>query len=117
MHGACVFTGRIAELAHKFTIGAMIVFRKFKRGTAPSPRAINLRPAPHGDDYGYEIEKYWRVTAVLSNGQLEVITRRGKRHTVDADDPRLRPANFFERWFLNSRFPTLEQGEQSEGSS
>jgi hypothetical protein len=104
-------------LAQKFAVGAMIVFRKSKRGTAPSPRAINLRPAPHGDDYGYEIEKYWRVTAVLPSGQLEVVTRRGKRHTVEANDPRLRPANFFERWFLASRFPPADVGGQSSNPS
>lgn len=95
----------------------MIVFRKPKRGTAPSPRAINVRPAPHGDDYGYEIEKYWRVTAVLPDGRLEVVTRRGKRHTVEATDPHLRRANFFERWFLASRFPPANVEAQPPGPS
>ena len=65
----------------------------------------NVRPAAHGDEYGYEIEKYWRVSAVLPDGRLEVVTRRGKRLHIEATDPRLRPANWLERWFLIARFP------------
>jgi len=83
----------------------MVVFRKQKRGIAPSPRAKNLRPAQHGEDYGYDIEKYWRVCEILADGQLEVVTRRGKRHQIVATDARLRRANWFERWFLATRFP------------
>lgn len=103
-----LLVGRVAKLAPKYVVGSLIVFRKSKRGTTPSLRAKNLRPAPHGDEYGYEIEKYWRVAAVLPDGRLEVLTRRGKRHTVEANDPRLRPANIFERWFLASKFPPAQ---------
>lgn len=92
-------------MGRSYAVGSMVVFRKQKRGIAPSPRAKNVRPAAHGDDYGYEIEKYWRVAAVLPDGQLEVVTRRGKRLRIEATDPRLRPANWLERWFLISRFP------------
>ncbi len=104
-------------MAKEYVVGDMVVFRKPKRGTAPSPRAINLRPAAHGDDYGYEVEKYWRITAVLPDGSLEVITRRGKRHTIDASDSRLRPANILERWFLASRFPPANNANSSTGPS
>ncbi|MBL8889125.1 MAG: hypothetical protein JNL67_04050 [Planctomycetaceae bacterium] len=95
----------------------MVVFRKPKRGTAPTPRAINLRPAAHGEEYGYEVEKYWRVMAVLPDGKLEVITRRGKKHTIDASDTRLRRANLFERWFLASRFPPANAVQSQNQSS
>jgi hypothetical protein len=92
-------------LRKDYEVGDWVVFRKQKRGVAPSPRAKNVRPAQHGDDYGYEIEKYWCVCGKLAGNRIEVVTRRGKRHVVECADPRLRLANWLERWFLAARFP------------
>jgi hypothetical protein len=94
-------------LSKDYEVGDWVVFRKQKRGVAPSPRAKNLRPAQHGDEYGYEIEKYWCVCGKLPGGRIEVVTRRGKRHVVDSSDPRLRLANWLERWFLAAKFPSV----------
>lgn len=88
-----------------YSVGDLVVFRKQKRGVAPSPRAKNVRPAAHGDDYGYDIDKYWLVSGIFPDGQLEVVTRRGKRHKISSNDSRLRPAAWWERWLYRSRFP------------
>jgi len=97
--------GKEHRLGKEYSVGDQVVFRMQKRSLAPGPRAKNVQPAPHGDEYGYNVEKYWRVAAKLPDGRLEVITRRGKRHEVRADDPRLRSAFWWERWLLRDRFP------------
>jgi len=36
---------------------------------------------------------------------VELVTRRGKHHIVDADDPNLRAASWWERLLFRDRFP------------
>jgi len=47
------------------------------------------------------------VSAVHHDGTVELRTRRGKVHTLDADDDRLRKPNLWERIFHGHRFPKL----------
>jgi hypothetical protein len=82
-----------------------VVFRKPKRSTSPGPRAQHVAPAPHGEEYAYEVTKYWVVEDVRSD-HLVVRTRRGKRHEIPVSDHRLRRAHWWERWMLRSRFPS-----------
>jgi len=91
----------------KFNVGDLVVYRKPKRSTNPSPRAKDIHAAPHGEDYAYMIEKYWSVAEVRDDDTIVVSTRRGKRHQLRIDDPLLRKANLLDMIFRRSRFPQL----------
>ncbi len=94
--------------------GDLVVFVVSKISKDPGPRAHDIHPAPFGDTYQYIVDKYWTVRSISSDGALELVTRRGKVHLVRADDPRLRPARLWERWFQRQRFPDLTQLSLSE---
>jgi len=89
-------------------VGDKVVFSKDKFSTMPGKRAKEVAAAPKGDNYSYIVEKYWLIKEVQANGMLLLMTRRGKEHTVVADDPRLRRANWFERLLYRKRFPSLD---------
>ena len=93
----------------KYHPGDWVVYRKTKFGLRPGPRAENVVPARQGEEYSYEVDKYWSVTQVLSSGRLMLMTRRGKLHEVATDDPLLRRANIWERFVLRQRFPLTRQ--------
>lgn len=97
----------------QFHVGDKVILTLDKFGVNPGPRAKNIAPAPHGELYSYQVDKYWVVTEVRSDGNLLVKTRRGKTHLVAADDPRLRKASWLERWFFTKRFPSLN-GESAD---
>jgi hypothetical protein len=84
--------------------GDWVVFRKPKRSTSPGPRAQHVAPARHGEEYFYEVEKYWVVEDVQPE-HLVLRTRRGKRHQIPVTDQRLRRARWWERLMLKNRFP------------
>lgn len=63
------------------------------------------------------MEKHWRLEEVLADGQLVRVTRTGKRHPVSRDDERLRPARFWERIVLKSRFPVAAQPDATSQNS
>jgi len=96
-----------------FHVGDKVVLTLDKFGVNPGPRAKNIAPSPHGELYSYQVDKYWVVTEVRSDGNLLVKTRRGKTHLVAVDDPRLRKASWLERWFFTKRFPSLN-GDNAE---
>src|SRR5690348_10438446 len=85
--------------------GDVVVYRKQKSSLHPGHHARDIRPALHGDSYTYLVEKYWRVVAVQPDHTLVVRTRRGKLHTLAANDPNLRRAHWWERLLLWHRFP------------
>jgi hypothetical protein len=89
--------------------GDRVVYLASKHSSHPTPRAEDLEPEPHGEGYSYAVRKYWVVAEVHSDGTLSILTRRGKQRTVRASDNRLRPARWWERWFLAGRFPDGEQ--------
>ena len=41
--------------------GDWVIFRKEKHSTSPGPRAENIHAAPKGDDYYYQVDKFWVV--------------------------------------------------------
>jgi hypothetical protein len=84
------------------------VYRKQKSSLHPGPNATDVFPAPHGDTYSYSVEKFWRVVAVLPDNKLVVRTRRGKQHTITADDTALRRAHWWERLLFRHRFPSRD---------
>jgi hypothetical protein len=102
-------------MQHAFRIGEPVVFVVSKTSLHPAPRAKHVFPAPAGETYSYQIEKFWTVAEVQSNGSLVLVTRRGKQHSVQVGDPRLRPASWWERWIYRQRFPTLNAAEELVG--
>jgi hypothetical protein len=90
----------------RFKLGDCVIYRKQKSSTRPGPNAKEIYPAPNGDSYSYEVDKFWKVVA-LHPGTKEIIvcTRRGKQLTLNEDDPALRRAHWLERFLFRSRFP------------
>jgi hypothetical protein len=97
--------------------GDPVVYHMSKVSTDPGPRAHDVHPAEFGETYRYLVDKYWKVADVLTTGQVVLVTRRGKRHVVTADDPRLRPARWWERWLYRRRFPDLSNLNGTEAPS
>ena len=88
-----------------YRLGDRVVFIATKHRSHPGPRAEKVQPEPHGEGYSYDVKKYWLVTEIRSDGTIAAVTRRGKRRLVRRDDPRLRPARWWERLLYRSRFP------------
>lgn len=92
-----------------FKVGNRIVFSKDKVSPSPGKRAKEISPHSKGDSYSYIVEKYWTIKEIdEENANATLVTRRGKEHVVELDDPRLRLANFWERLLYRSRFPVLD---------
>jgi len=88
-----------------FHPGDYVIYRKQKFSSHPGPHAKGIRPCQHGDFYSYEVDKFWLVVDVESANKVTVCTRRGKRLTLNADDPALRHARWLERFMFRHRFP------------
>ena len=95
-------------LWRKIKPGDPVIYTLWKRSSAPGPRATSIHAAKNGDDYYYQVDKFWLVEKILENGRLRLRTRRGKIHDVDPADQNLRTPRFWERLFWRSRFPKLE---------
>jgi hypothetical protein len=89
--------------------GDPVIYRMRKHSTSPGPRAEDVTPAPHGEDYSYHVDKLWTVVAVQPDGRIVARTRRGKEHVLEPDDPSLRKAKWWERLLWRSRFPALDK--------
>lgn len=88
--------------------GDAVIYTVQKQGPHPGPRAKEVDATPHGEFYVYQVDKFWTVQDVTEDGRVVLRTRKGKTHLVDADDPRLRKAHWWERWLFRSRFPKFE---------
>ncbi len=80
-----------------FHPGDQVIVCRTRHKSHPGRRARDVRPAAHGDDYCYYVEKLWTVVDVLADGRLLLTTPRGKQHVVGANDPNLRRVNWFDR--------------------
>jgi hypothetical protein len=87
--------------------GDFLIYRKSKASPRPGPRALNVQASEKGDDYYYEVDKFWTVADVLEDGRLVAVTRTGKRVYLTAADQRLRKAGFLERLRYRRRFPSV----------
>ena len=94
-------------MAQHIRPGDCVVYRKQKFSAHPGRHARHIFPAPNGDDYTYFVEKFYRVIAVQPDHRVVVLTRRGRQHTLAAEDPALRRASWWERLLLRHRFPPL----------
>src|SRR3954451_12098657 len=84
--------------------GDRVIYVAEKHSQHPGPRAEAVQPETHGEGYSYQVKKYWVVLEVRDSSLL-VCTRRGKQRNVSTTDPRLRPARWWEKLLLGSRFP------------
>ncbi|MBX3435712.1 MAG: hypothetical protein KF847_20535 [Pirellulales bacterium] len=94
--------------ANDYKTGDWVIYRLQKVSPSPGPRAQDVIPAAHGDEYSYLVDKYWVVEEVLPDARLRLRTRRGKTHVVSSDDRRLRRPRWYERLLLASRFRAVE---------
>ena len=92
-----------------YRIGDPVIFRVSKLSTNPGPRAEAIAPAPRGEFYSYEVDKYWVVAEARPDGKVLLRTRRGKERVLDAGNPRLRRAHWWERLLYRRRFPRLTE--------
>ena len=97
--------------------GDRVIYTAVKHSAHPGPRAEAVEPERNGEGYSYHVKKYWLVLDVRNDGVLVVVTRRGKQRTVLPSDARLRPARWWENFFLASRFPQPEEIQSDAGSS
>ena len=88
----------------RFKVNDWVICTREKYGLSPGKRAKNISPAPRGDLYSYEVDKYWIVRSV-SDQDLVLETRTGKQHLVPIKDRRIRVARWWERWIYRNRFP------------
>ena len=91
-------------------VGSQVIYRKPKHSCKPGPRAAAITPSKHGDSYSYFVDKYWVVVECNPPDEIVVLTRSGKRLTLNADDPNLRRAGFLNRVFRRNRFPEFKAG-------
>lgn len=92
-------------ILRSFKPGDPVIYSLPKTSTHPGPRACAVMPAPHGDTYNYYVNKFWRVKEIYKNGQLLLVTRRGKERMCRQNDPNLKKAGLFERLRYRDRFP------------
>jgi len=85
--------------------GQPVIYRRTKHSARPGPRARNVQPTERGETYWYEVEKFWVVDQLQTDGTLILRTRRGKKYIAQASDPHLRPARWWERIVHRHRFP------------
>lgn len=93
-------------ITKQFSSGDWVIYRKTKFSAHPGPRARNVAPAARGDNYVYNVDKFWVVLEISDHG-LRVMTRRGKEQVVSVSDPNLRRANWWERLRNRSRFQPI----------
>jgi hypothetical protein len=97
------------EMKNEYKPGDPVIFRVTKQSTDPGPRAVDVHPAPSGETYSSQVDKFWAVSDVLAGDAIALVTRRGKQRTVLVNDVRLRHARWWERWLYADRFPKLSQ--------
>jgi hypothetical protein len=97
--------GSESVMESRFKVNDWVICTREKYGNSPGKRAKNISPAPRGDLYSYEVDKYWIVRSV-SDQDLVLETRTGKQHLVPLKDRRIRVANWWERWIYRNRFPS-----------
>jgi hypothetical protein len=91
-----------------YQAGDLVVYRKTKHNPIPGPRATAIVPAPNGDNYTYNVDKFWIVDRIRDDGQLLIRTRTGKTHAVRPEDPNLRRAGVITRILYGNRFPAFD---------
>jgi len=85
-----------------FYIGQIVVYQKPKCSTHPGPRAHDVHPAEHGDNYTYVVDKFWKVVG-LSEVEIVLKTRQGKEHVIKLDDELIRKLHWWEKILFKTK--------------
>lgn len=93
----------------EFQPGDWVIYHKTKWSADPGPRAKNVTPASGGDQYVYNVDKFWVVEEIKDDGSVVLVTRKGKRHILDGELPTLKRASWLERLLHRSRFEAVEE--------
>jgi hypothetical protein len=102
------FTAQFRAVAGpKLSVGDRVIYRRQKVSTNPGPRAYAIHPTAQGDDYTYFVDKFWTVENVLRDGRILALTRTGKHHCLNPDDPNLRKAGIIVKLRYRNKFPEL----------
>jgi len=102
------YLGNLSRVFHAgIAPGDLVIYRKPKVSPRPGPRARNIQPTENGDNYCYEVDKFWTVAEVLDDGRLHAVTRTGKEVYLTPEDERLRKARLIERLRYRRRFPAV----------
>jgi len=88
-----------------FKSGDPVIYRMTKHSQCPGPRAKGVSPSQHGDEYKYQVDKFWIVDEVLPDGKIRLRTRRGKIRIMKQDDANLRPPAWWESLLYRNYFP------------
>ncbi len=104
------------KMTCRFTPGDPVIYRVTKHSPCPGPRAKGVSPSRSGEDYSYQVDKFWVVDQVLEGGQLLIRTRRGKTRVIDANDYNLRAPRWWESLLYRRQFPTLDAESQKSAS-
>lgn len=96
--------------------GDRVIYVAEKHSPHPGPRAEAVQPETNGEGYSYRVKKFWVVLEVRDDS-LVVRTRRGKQRNVSTSDPRLRPARWWEKVLMSSRFPDQPQDKEEPSQS
>lgn len=86
-------------------IGDPVIYRKPKSSPRPGPRARQVYALERGESYHYVVDKFWKVSDVHEDGTVDVVTRRGKTHCLQKDDPNLQKAGFLKYLLFRKKFP------------
>lgn len=105
--------GSESVMESRFKVNDWVICTREKYGLSPGKRAKNIAPAPNGDLYSYEVDKYWVVREVREN-DLVLETRTGKQHVVSLKDRRIRVASWWERWLYRNRFPDKSRAASTQ---
>lgn len=94
---------------NNYQSGDFIVYMKTKFSAKPGPRAQRVEPAPNGDTYRYQVEKYWVVISSNGDDQLVARTPGGKEQVIKTNDPNLRHVHWWEKLLHRDRFASLRE--------
>ena len=100
----------------RFQRGDPVIFTKTKFSAHPGPRAEDISPSSHGESYSYLVKKFWTVLD-REEHRIQVLTRGGKRHWVNLNDPALRAPNWWETIRYRERFPSIEDADAPPGKA
>lgn len=94
----------------RFQRGDPVIFTKTKFSAHPGPRAEDISPSSHGESYSYLVKKFWTVLE-REEHRILVLTRGGKRHWVNLNDPALRAPTWWEMIRHRERFPAIDDSD------
>ena len=105
---SCLYTDNILAHFMKWETHDLVVYTKQKHSVSPGPRAREVDAATRGESYSYTVDKFWVIKQLIEDGQLLLITRTGKQHAIHQNDPNLRKATLWERWYYRQRYREIE---------